>query len=413
MKACGPTGIRDVDLGSPLPGLQAADGEEAILVFFWENNVPVGRRLFLAGELPVAASAMPSVAAAACAGAILKRDAEEREHDDPGIKPEDISVVVCTRERADDLRRCLRALLACKPAPSEIIIVDNAEKAGSLVDVIGENPLVRLIHETRPGLSRARNAGLRAASGKIVAFTDDDVEVTPNWISCVARTFCDPRIGAVTGPVLPFSIRSGAEFAFEFDLGGLASSLVPKTYDKAFLRTRVLRAPKVWDIGAGANMSIRKVAFANTGPFDERLGAGASGCSEDSEFLYRLLDADWICRYEPAVVVRHRHRNNVVALRNQSRAYMRGHVVALLIQYREHGNLGNLNRALLDLPRYFLSWAAIRAAYHLGARWTEPWSPAGRATRLAHVIGWAEGLVYLLRNAAAPKFDSPKEKTQP
>src|SRR5438034_287760 len=78
------------------------------------------------------------------------------------------------------------------------------------------------------------------------------------------------------------------------------------------------RGVPVWRIGCGANMAFRRAAFAKVGLFDTRLGAGASGCSEDSELWYRLLATGGVCHYEPSAVVYHYHRSDWSSLRRQA-----------------------------------------------------------------------------------------------
>ena len=91
------------------------------------------------------------------------------------------------------------------------------------------------------------------------------------------------------------------------------------------------------------------------GGFDERLGAGAAGCSEDSELWYRLLAAGHTVPYEPAAVVFHHHRSDVEAVRRQAAAYLEGHVAALFIQFaRRYRHLGNL------LPGARRGWRSTR-----------------------------------------------------
>ena len=99
-------------------------------------------------------------------------------------------------------------------------------------------------------------------------------------------------------------------------------------------------------------MALRRRAFELVGDFDERLGAGAAGCSEDSEFWYRLLAEGWLCRYEPTAVVYHYHRSDLNNLKQQAYQYMRGHVAALLVQFSKYGHWSNLRRLFVALPRY-------------------------------------------------------------
>ncbi|WP_199312572.1 glycosyltransferase family 2 protein [Microcoleus sp. FACHB-672] len=110
-----------------------------------------------------------------------------------------------------------------------------------------------------------------------------------------------------------------------------------------------------WEVGAGANMAIRRKAFDLVGNFDERLGAGAAGCSEDSEFWYRLLAEGWVCRYESASVVYHYHRSDSETLKHQMYHYWRGYVTALLVQFARYKHWGNLRRLFVNLPMYYAS----------------------------------------------------------
>jgi GT2 family glycosyltransferase len=157
-------------------------------------------------------------------------------------------------------------------------------------------------------------------------------------------------VACVTGLIIPRDLETEAQITFEFTLGGFSAGFVPLIFGQEFLaKTRRFGTP-VWRIGAGASMAFRRDVFVTVGGFDERLGAGASGCSEDSELWYRLLTAGWRCHYEPSAVVFHRHRPRWDALERQIVAYMRGHVAALLVQFTRTGDLGNLRRIFCTLP---------------------------------------------------------------
>jgi GT2 family glycosyltransferase len=295
--------------------------------------------------------------------------------------------VICTRDRPEALARCLASLAHQRSAPGEIVVVDNSAFR-SAEPACARFPNVRYLHEPRPGLSRARNAGINAARGEIVAFTDDDVEPHALWLSEIARAFRNHQADCITGLVLPASLESEAQRSFQLIMGGFGQSFVPLVFDwRFFAETRPFGA-HVWRIGAGANMAFRRGAFVRAGVFDERLGAGASGCSEDSELWYRLLALGGICFYEPRVVVFHHHRASWDELTEQMRVYMRGHVSALIAQADAFGDRGNLRRIALQLPAYFLRTAA---ASLVRARWDR------LAILVAEVRGWMAGLVYLWR----------------
>ncbi len=395
MSGVGTATIRHIDLDAPAGILTPECGADGVLAIFWWHDLPLGRRLFTSGELPVPAAAVPALAAAACAPAIAARGVLAPEQIPVSAMPKPaprVSVVVCTRDRPVELARCLDSLLACDPAPDEIIVVDNDPKRNSTRQTVEAKPFVHYVAEPRPGLSSARNAGIAAASGEIVAFTDDDVTVAPGWLGPIVAGFADPAVGAVTGLVLPASLDTLAAAAFELTYGGLAGGLVPARYDASFLlspATPATDAPAVWRIGAGANLALRRAVFGAVGTFDERLGAGAAGCSEDSEMLHRLLMAGWVCAYDPAAIVYHRHRNTISALRSQLRAYMRGHVAALLVQFGQSRAVGNLIRAFVALPIWF-------ALVFLGSFWRR--TPLRRAMLPWEVLGMAEGWVVLLRH---------------
>jgi len=127
----------------------------------------------------------------------------------------DASLVICTKDRAESLRTCLRSIetLACKP--QEIIVVDNATKDDSTKRVVAEFNSVIYVREDRAGLDIARNTGARAASRPIVIYTDDDTLLHPHWIYHVMRTFDDASVMAMTGLVLAHELKTEAQWIFE------------------------------------------------------------------------------------------------------------------------------------------------------------------------------------------------------
>lgn len=321
----------------------------------------LGQRLFGTGfdtALPERRpSRIPSQAPAASALSRLVRPLEElplpaSSGASDGVRP--VSVVICTRNRPEHLERALTAVQALRPAPAEVLVVDNAPASSATRDVVCRYPGVRYAHEPRAGLSVARNRGVRETSGELIAFTDDDAEVRPNWLARLSAAFDEPDVMAVTGLVLPAALDTEGQLLFENHLGGFGQGYRRQSFDSAFYRAARRYGVPVWRIGAGANMAVRRQAFELVGDFDERLGAGAAGCSEDSEFWYRLLAQGWRCQYEPAAVAVHHHRAERRDVRLQAQAYLRGHVVALFAQYVRCQDAGNIYRACVGLPRFYL-----------------------------------------------------------
>jgi SAM-dependent methyltransferase/GT2 family glycosyltransferase len=258
--------------------------------------------------------------------------------------------VICTRDRPAQLARCLDSLAPNMHAIGEVILVDNGTRPEETRAITAGRPSLRVVAESRPGLSIARNTGLRHATHAIVAFTDDDVVLHPDWAARLLAAFACPRTACVTGLVLPLTLETEAQVVFERGLGGFGRGFQRIAYDAAFFHSMLRYGVPVWRIGAGANLAVRRDVLVGVGGFDERLGAGAAGCSEDSEVWYRMLAAGWTCRYEPAAVAFHEHRRDWSALETQMRDYMRGHVAALLVQFGRHGHAGNLRRLALTIP---------------------------------------------------------------
>jgi len=424
-----PIPVRHIDLRQPeepAPGPCAA----AYNVFWW-GELPLGARMACAEELPFGPGQLHATAVELLAAQLTARDpglgaplhATHEGRPVPALtlglanafdrplqrlqvmaEPSTltaghISVVICTRDREQALGRCLRSLQHQRSPAGEIVVVDNSATASARA-VCAQFPHVIHVHEPRPGLSIARNTGVRAASGEIVAFTDDDVEPHPGWLAEMARAFANAGADAMTGLVLPAELDTPAQQCFQFDMGGFGETFVPVLFDHRFYADTRVHGPQVWKIGAGANMAFRRQAFQRAGLFDERLGAGASGCSEDSELWYRLLALGGACLYEPRAVVFHHHRAQWPALKRQMRVYMRGHVSALVAQADRFGDTANLRRIGVQLPRYFAR-TAVDCMRH-GRR-------ARGAILLQEILGWCAGLRYLLRrNWRRARADLPK-----
>jgi succinoglycan biosynthesis protein ExoM len=120
----------------------------------------------------------------------------------------DATIVICTLNRPDNLKRALESCLAQDHANSgiayDIVVVDNSAD-GNISDLIhsyaGGPVEVRYVHEPRTNISHARNAGVAAASGRYLAFVDDDMEAPPGWLgealACLEATAADIMIGRV------------------------------------------------------------------------------------------------------------------------------------------------------------------------------------------------------------------------
>ena len=231
-----------------------------------------------------------------------------------------VTVAVCTRNGASRLRECLDALDALDYPPHllDIVIVDNAPTDSTTRDVVARYARMRYVCEPRPGLDWARNCAVREARGEIIAFTDDDVSVEPGWIGAIAGAFAEePHAMCVTGLVVPDELDTPAQILFE-RYGGFG-----RGFDRSVYRVpRGDSAARLYGgtgrFGTGANMAFRRAFFDREGLFDPALDVGtASNGGGDLDMFFRVLKCGHALVYEPAAMVRHRHRRDYASLKTQ------------------------------------------------------------------------------------------------
>lgn len=420
-----PWKVLHLELNEGIPALPLAPEYEGLFVVFWWHSIPLGHQEISAAQLPMPATQVANLVLQTITPIVgcylleqgFKGDLpvvsvnnsrnmlpdfhalmaleqpldklRERWTQPVGVS---VSVVVCTRNRLEQLAQCLRSLQNLSQPPHEIVVVDNAPNSDTTRLLIAQMPGIQYVLEPRPGLSVARNTGIRHSTGDIIAFTDDDVIVHPDWITRLQQSFHHPKVMAATGLVLPAELETEAQLIFEKGLEGFSQGYLPLIFDTQFFEQSQHQGVPVWDIGAGANMAFRRKAFELVGDFDERLGAGASGCSEDSELWYRLLAEGWLCRYEPTAVVFHYHRSDLDSLKQQMYQYMRGHVAALLIQFARYKHWGNLHRLFVTLPRYYTG----RFLFGLCKGFN-----FFNKTLLTEVVGCFSGVKFYLQNSSS------------
>jgi glycosyltransferase involved in cell wall biosynthesis len=208
-----------------------------------------------------------------------------------------VSIVICTRNRADSLLRTLACVNAIDVPPGlrlQVVVVDNGSTdrtAAAVKNNTNNLPIDYLLHE-HAGTSRARNAGIAAATGDLIMFTDDDCLVPPNWVMTTVQLFGDDLLQLIGGRVdlhdpahLPLAIK----VTTEREVLSNASNLI------GFMH--------------GANFAFGRAVVDRIGVFDIRLGAGAGlGSSEDADFVYRAMRAGIPVIYQPEMRVSHDHR---------------------------------------------------------------------------------------------------------
>jgi GT2 family glycosyltransferase len=243
--------------------------------------------------------------------------------------PASITVIVCTRDRAPQLRDALQSILAVDYPDFDVLVVDNASlttETRNLVQNEFAGSPIAFMSEPVAGLSRARNTGLRGATAEIVAFTDDDVIVDPAWLTELAAGFSRAvNVDCVTGLVPSGELRTPAQAYFDGRVSW-SKNLEPRTYSLAEPPADLPMFPfSISEFGTGANFALRRRTALDLGGFDTALGVGTrSGGGEDLDMFARvILDGRTLVR-QPSAIVWHRNRDDLAALRVQSRGYGTG-----------------------------------------------------------------------------------------
>jgi len=201
----------------------------------------------------------------------------------PGPTPEsglDVTVVVPVLDRPRELDRCLAAAGTRFP----VLVVDDGSADPAATEAICSARGAELIRrQVNGGPGPARNTALAKVSTEFVAFLDSDCVPPPGWIEALAGHFADPLVAAVAPRIIALSSGVAGPAGVTLDLGDRPARVAPMT--------RVAYVPT-------AALLVRRSALG--GGFDETLRNG-----EDVDLVWRLIEAGWRVRYEPAVQVRH------------------------------------------------------------------------------------------------------------
>jgi len=210
----------------------------------------------------------------------------------PRVQTPTVTVVICTRNRAALLQKCLAAVLRLNPAPNQLLVVDNSE-GNNDTRKVAQDYGARYIIEPVRGLCRARNRALAECETEIVAFLDDDVTPASDWLALLLSPFEDEQIGATAGRVItPDTVISDP------------AQQTPRTFSNQ--DPHWFEIATFGGLGLGANMALRKRACASEKFFDERLGRGAPFEIGDESYAFAwLLSRGNRVVYIPSAVVHH------------------------------------------------------------------------------------------------------------
>lgn len=207
-----------------------------------------------------------------------------------------ISAIISTRNRPELIGGAVRSILANIYSNFDVVVVDQSDDdltRAVVCELAASHNNLRYVHTAIPGVSRARNLGVHRTGGEVVAFTDDDCVVAPDWLSSINAAFeDDPEVGMLYGQVLR-PVDSVTD-------DGILPTL---EFENAF---QIDRRTGFRLFGMTANFAARRFAFEQVGGFDEVLGPGAAlNSGEDFDFQYRAFLAGVTIAVRPEVRVDH------------------------------------------------------------------------------------------------------------
>jgi GT2 family glycosyltransferase len=268
-----------------------------------------------------------------------------------------ISVVIATYNRRERLDECLSALAPQRYAPGDqLIVVDNGSTDGT-PDVVARHartfpaPLVHL-EEPRPGKSLALATALPRATGDVLAFTDDDVLVDPDWLDGIRAVMADPGTALAGGPVAPRWERPAPPWLGEAANGSgrLTAPLALLDYGSSpsELGARTL---------LGANLAVRREVFVRVGGYPAHLGKrrGTLLSGEDHELCRRVQASGFRAVYTPAIRVRHW----VPAERMRLRYYLNWFYWSGITNAAIDEEQARAGRRIAGVPLYLVKRAAL------------------------------------------------------
>jgi glycosyltransferase involved in cell wall biosynthesis len=314
--------IQDIETAQPLPTILLSENDTGFALIIRHHDRPIGfvmesssseKKVFTSEEL-----------AQIISKEVKKKILEESLKEELKVKKASkadfpsLTVAICTKDRPDNLARCLNSLLKLQEKSYfEILVVDNAPSDERTQDLVAALPTIRYVREPKPGLDFARNLAISEATGEILAYIDDDVVVDRQWLNGLIEAWCEnPDASAFTGLILPFELDTEAQILFEL-AGGFRRGFEKIRYGQV-LPGNDLYPCGSGIFGAGCNMAFRRDMLIQLGGFDEALDTGAPlPGGGDLDIFYRVIRAGYVLVYEPRYLIYHQHRRETAKLQHQ------------------------------------------------------------------------------------------------
>lgn len=243
------------------------------------------------------------------------------------ISEKDITIIICTRNRAESLDRTLRSLIAMNIRSNlkwEIVVVDNGS-IDRTSEVLRQHSRVlplRSVYEEKCGLSFARNSGISAALGSYIVWTDDDVVVDVNWLINYGRSFeTHPDVVLFGGKIVP-ALQGDPPEWFEEVMPTIGDALASRDFGDCEIELK----SEANNLPFGANFAI-KTEIQRQFLYNIELGARPTQTriGEETDVFQRLLNSGFKGMYTPGSLVFHQIDES-----RQTRSY-------LVNYYRAHG----------------------------------------------------------------------------
>ena len=245
-----------------------------------------------------------------------------------------VSVVVCSYNGAATLRGCLEALQKVDYPDFEVMVVDDGSK-DSTQSIVAEFPLVKNILQPNRGLSVARNVGMQAATGEIIAYTDSDCMPDSDWLYFLVSTLLHSSYAAVGGPNLNPPAQGPIPAAVAACPGA---------------PTHVLLSDTEAEHIPGCNMAYWKSVLEEIGGFDPEFRTAG----DDVDLCWRLMQAGHRVGFSPSALVWHHRRFTMQAYFRQQKGY--GEAEAMLrfkhMQYFDPQGSARWKGVIYGLPRF-------------------------------------------------------------
>jgi O-antigen biosynthesis protein len=240
---------------------------------------------------------------------------------EPAKDPPKFSVIVCTRNGSATLRACLESLQKLNYPAFELLLIDDGS-TDDVPTIAKAFPQVRYVRQEPAGLSVARNRGMQEAKGSLLAYTDDDCIVHPDWLLHLSHAFAaSPKVAAAGGPNIPPPPRNSVEAVVAAAPGAPAHVLLDNVEAEHL---------------PGCNLAIRKAALEYIGGFQPVF----TSAGDDVDICWRLREVGGTLRFAPGAMVWHHRRFTVTAYLKQQRGYGRAEALLMKAHPERFGAFG-------------------------------------------------------------------------